>query len=139
MRREKRRRGEKGERRTEMKLGREEKEREGRGMGEEGEWRERGGADREEEGGRENRREGVRKRRRETEQTKKDKKIKRKSEGWTTEDRKPRSVPYCDPPSSSRPRPLQCRSTVKHWRMCEVVEARGFGWEGVGVRAYSNR
>ena len=23
--------------------------------------------------------------------------------------------------------------------MCEVGEARGFGWEGVGVRAYSNR
>ena len=68
-----------------------------------------------------------------------DKKIKRKDKGWTTEDRKPRSVPYCYPPSSSRPRPLQCRSTVKHWRMCEVVEARGFGWEGVGVRAYSNR
>ena len=51
----------------------------------------------------------------------------------------PRPILHGDPPSSSKPRPLQCRSTVKHWRRCEVVEARGLGWEGVGVRAYSNR
>ena len=51
----------------------------------------------------------------------------------------PGLILHGDPPSSSRPRPLQCRSTVKHWRRCEVVEARGLGWEGVGVRAYSNR